>query len=100
MDGTFGNLRIYTGGSTATAGTSDEMPALGSNGYGLGLILYPDGSFGHTGTLEQTHAMVVSRPDGVTWAVLVNGEYPSESSRIRGVVDRALDAAFTGTAPP
>ena len=66
------------------------------NGYGLGLILYPDGSFGHTGTLEQTHAMVVSRPDGVTWAVLVNGEYPSESSRLRGIVDRAFGAAFPG----
>ena len=72
------------------------LAPLGRNEYGLGLFLYPDGSFGHTGTVEQTHAMVVSRPDGVTWAVLVNGEYPSETSRLRTIVDRAFAAAFPG----
>ena len=70
------------------------LAPLVGDAYGLGLFLYPDGSFGHTGTVEQTHAMVVSRPDGVTWAVLVNGEYPSESSRLRAIVDRAFAAAF------
>ncbi|MEX2626459.1 MAG: serine hydrolase domain-containing protein, partial [Ilumatobacteraceae bacterium] len=61
---------------------------------GLGVILYPDGTFGHTGTLENTHSMTLARPDGVTWAVLVNGEFPRESARLRNYVDRALAAGF------
>lgn len=61
---------------------------------GLGTIRYPDGSVGHTGTLESTHAMAVTRPDGVTWAVLVNGEYPSRSVQLRSIVDRAFAAGF------
>ena len=58
--------------------------------YGLGLMAFSDGSFGHTGTVESTHAMVVDRPDGVTWSVLVSGEYPWESGDLRGIVDRSL----------
>ena len=58
--------------------------------YGLGLMGFSDGSFGHTGTVESTHAMVVDRPDGVTWSVLVSGEYPWESGDLRGIVDRSL----------
>jgi D-alanyl-D-alanine carboxypeptidase len=73
-----------------------RQPPLGraDGGYGLGLILYPDGSVGHTGTLESTHAMVVSRPDGVTWALLVNGEHPRQSASLRSMVDRAFVAGF------
>jgi D-alanyl-D-alanine carboxypeptidase len=63
------------------------------SGYGLGLMLYADGSFGHTGTLESTHTMVLHRPDGVTWAVTVNGEHPSESDDLRRIVDRAFAAS-------
>jgi D-alanyl-D-alanine carboxypeptidase len=70
-----------------------DRPAAGG-GYGLGLILYPDGSFGHTGTLESTHAMVLSRPDRVTWALMVNGPYPSTTRNLRTIVDRAFAAAF------
>ena len=51
--------------------------------YGLGLMSFGDGSFGHTGTVESTHAMVVDRPDGVVWAVLVSGEYPWETNDLR-----------------
>ena len=40
-------------------------------GYGMGLILYGNGAFGHTGTVESTHAMVLDRGDGVTWAITV-----------------------------
>ena len=58
--------------------------------YGLGLMSFGDGSFGHTGTVESTHAMVVDRPDGVMWAVLVSGEYPWETSDLRSIFDRAL----------
>lgn len=73
-----------------------RRPPLGrsAGSLGLGVILYPDGSFGHTGTLESTHAMTLARPDGVTWAVLVNGEFPRESNRLRTFVDRALAVAF------
>lgn len=74
--------------------TETTAPPARPNGYGLGLILYPDGSVGHTGTLESTHAMVLNRPDGVTWAVLVNGEHPSNSNDLRRLLDRALAAGF------
>jgi D-alanyl-D-alanine carboxypeptidase len=63
-------------------------------GYGLGVFVFEDGSIGHTGTLESTHAMVLSRPDGVTWALLVNGEYPSSSRSIASIMDRAFAAGF------
>ncbi|MEM8619201.1 MAG: serine hydrolase domain-containing protein [Actinomycetota bacterium] len=64
----------------------------GDRGYGMGLLLYGDGVHGHTGTLESTHAMVLNRNDGVTWAVLVAGSTPSESSNLRAMVDRAFAA--------
>lgn len=61
--------------------------------YGLGLIVYADGTFGHTGTVENAHAMVLHRPDGVTWSLLVSGEYPSESSHLRAIIDEAFAEA-------
>ena len=64
--------------------------------YGLGLMSFGDGSFGHTGTVENAHAMVVSRPDGVVWSVLVSGEYPWESNDLRSIFDRSIaDAGIT-----
>ncbi|MEJ7722023.1 MAG: hypothetical protein WKF58_17050 [Ilumatobacteraceae bacterium] len=57
-------------------------------------MVWRDGSFGHTGTLENTHAMFLVRPDGVTWAVLVSGENPWSSLELRGMVDEALLAAL------
>jgi len=61
-----------------------------TRGYGLGLMAFGDGSFGHTGTVENTHAMVVHRPDGVTWSILVSGEYPGETRRLAEIFDRAV----------
>jgi D-alanyl-D-alanine carboxypeptidase len=61
--------------------------------YGLGLIVSADGSFGHTGTIENTHAMVLARPDGVTWSVLVSGEYPWETDDLRSIFDETMAAA-------
>jgi D-alanyl-D-alanine carboxypeptidase len=61
--------------------------------YGLGLIVSADGSFGHTGTIENTHAMVLARPDGVTWSVLVSGEYPWETDDLRSIFDDTMAAA-------
>lgn len=65
----------------------------GQQWYGLGLMVFDDGSYGHTGTLEGAHAMTVARPDGVTWAVTVSGETPSTTADLRGMVDTALGAA-------
>lgn len=89
---------------------SDEMLALmkapprkradggrsGGTWYGLGLMVSVDGSYGHTGTLENTHAMTVVRSDGVTWAVLVSGENPWRTSDLRAIVDGALYVALAG----
>lgn len=61
-------------------------------GYGMGLILYGGGTSGHTGTIESTHAMVVDRPDNITWAVTVAGEHPSDTPRLASMVQRALVA--------
>lgn len=69
--------------------TGDE-PA----GYGLGVINYDGGAWGHTGTIQNTHAMVLVQPDGVTWAITVSGEYPSDSDRLRSIFRNALADAF------
>ena len=55
--------------------------------------MYADGAWGHTGTIENTHAMVLDRPDGITWSVLVNGEDPWESEHLRQIFDEAIAAA-------
>ena len=52
-------------------------------GYGLGLINYAGDAWGHTGTIENAHSMVLVQPDGVTWAVSVSGETPGESEALR-----------------
>lgn len=68
-----------------------QPPAHG--GYGLGLIRYPNG-WGHTGTIQNTHAMVLAQDDGLTWAVTVAGDYPSESSDLARIIHGALAEAF------
>ena len=61
--------------------------------YGLGIVVWPDGSWGHTGTVENTHTMLVRRPDGVTWCILVSGDVPESTEELRDVFDRALAGA-------
>ncbi len=61
--------------------------------YGLGLIVHVDGAWGHTGTVENAHSMVLRRPDGVTWSVLVNGETPGNSDDLRRIFDEAIYAS-------
>jgi D-alanyl-D-alanine carboxypeptidase len=61
----------------------------------MGLMIFDaeDGvslSFGHTGTLESTHAMFARRPDGLTWAVTVSGDYPASTRDVAKIVDNAL----------
>ncbi len=66
------------------------------SGYGLGVINYGSGTWGHTGTIENTHAMALVQPDGVTWAVTVSGNSPGESESLRGIVQSSLAVAFPG----
>jgi len=61
--------------------------------YGLGLICFTDGSWGHTGTLESAHAMVLHRTDGMTWSILVSGDAPKESDDLRDIFDDVITKA-------
>ena len=63
---------------------------------GLGLRLWGDGTWGHTGTIQNAHSMVLHRPDGYTWAVLVSGDVPAETDDLVTYVDRA----FAEVGPP
>jgi D-alanyl-D-alanine carboxypeptidase len=65
------------------------------DGYGLGLINYSGNAWGHTGTIENAHSMVLVQPDGVTWAITVSGETPGSSEALRGVIGNALLTAFS-----
>ena len=68
--------------------------ALPPSGYGLGVINYPGDAWGHTGTIQNSHSMVLVQPDGVTWAVTVSGNSLSESGALRAIVRGALNTAF------
>jgi D-alanyl-D-alanine carboxypeptidase len=61
--------------------------------YGLAMMGFADQSWGHTGTIENTHTMVVHRPDGMTWAILVSGNYPEETDDLFGIFQDAIDQA-------
>jgi D-alanyl-D-alanine carboxypeptidase len=61
--------------------------------YGHGLMLFADGSWGHTGTVEQSHTIVIHRPDDLTVALFVSGESPNDSQKLATIVDDALHAA-------
>ncbi len=73
--------------------TGVDYPEPWERTYGLGVVVWPDGSWGHTGTVENTHTMLVRRPDGITWAILVSGKVPDETEALRDVFDRAWAAA-------
>ena len=61
-----------------------------ARGYGMGLMIFGPGSYGHTGTLESTHAMTARRTDGYTWAITVSGDQPSSSRDLAAIMDDAL----------
>ena len=61
--------------------------------YGLGIVVWPDGTYGHTGTVENTHTMLVHRADGITWCILVSGDRPDSTESLRETFDRALAGA-------
>jgi D-alanyl-D-alanine carboxypeptidase len=56
-------------------------------------MLYADGSWGHSGTIESTHALVINRPDGLTVALLVSGKFPSNSDDLLTIIDQAVAAS-------
>ncbi len=64
------------------------------SGYGLGLINYENDGWGHTGTIQNTHAMVLRQSDGITWAITVAGGSPSDSGRLRYLLRASLAEAF------
>jgi D-alanyl-D-alanine carboxypeptidase len=70
------------------------VPTGSASSYGLGIINYPGDAWGHTGTIEHAHSMVLVQPDGVTWAVTVAGETPSNTPSLRNIVRTALAAGF------
>ncbi len=75
--------------------TTTTIPPDPTSGYGMGLMIFDaeDGvafSFGHTGTLDSTHAMFARRPDGFTWAVTVSGDSPASTRDLAKIVDNAL----------
>lgn len=75
--------------------TTSTIPPAPTSGYGMGLMIFDAEadvalSYGHTGTLESTHAMFVRRPDGLTWAVTVSGDYPASTRDLAKIVDNAL----------
>lgn len=67
-------------------------PPLPVSGYGMGLMIFGPESFGHTGTLENTHAMTMRQPGGITWAITVSGIAPSSSRELATIVTEALAA--------
>ena len=64
--------------------------------YGLGLRLFVSGEWGHSGSIENVHSMVIHRPDGLTVSVLVNGTKPKETDDLIGAINDAVLAARTG----
>ena len=68
-------------------------PPVSGWSYGLGLMLFADGSWGHTGTIESTHAIVINRPDGLTVALLISGKFPTISDDLVAVIDLAVAAS-------
>ena len=61
--------------------------------YGLGVRIFASGAVGHTGTIESVHTLAITRPDGLSFAVLVNGSYPMETDELLDVLFAAELAA-------
>ena len=46
--------------------------------------------------VENTHTMLVRRPDGVTWCILVSGDVPESTESLREVFDAAFGESGVG----
>ena len=74
----------------ARPATDTETPEVW---YGLGLISYDSGaSYGHTGALQGSRTMMVHRPDGLTWSIMVNARFSDHSDILMALMNRALAA--------
>jgi D-alanyl-D-alanine carboxypeptidase len=73
--------------------TATLPPPPETRGYGLGLMVFGPESFGHTGTLESTHAMAARQADGITWAIAVSGDFPSSTRDLAGIIGNAMRLA-------
>jgi D-alanyl-D-alanine carboxypeptidase len=60
-------------GSTVPESTIALPLVDAADGYGLGVMVFGEDSFGHTGTLESTRAFTLRQADGITWAITVSG---------------------------
>ena len=72
----------------------------------MGLMIFGPDSYGHTGTVESTHAMFAQRPDGIGWAITVSGDYPSSTRQLARIMENALllggftDGSYAAAPPP
>jgi len=95
-------VRIVNSVDPATGGWKSLRPESMSAlrglgvGYGLGVINYDAEAWGHTGTIQNTHSMVLVQADGITWAIMVAGDQPSDTSQLRNIFRAALATAFPG----
>lgn len=77
-------------GTATSVPTTTVVPEPPTRGYGMGLMIFGDDSFGHTGTLESTSAMTVRQPDGLTWAITVSGDFPGSGRNLAPIVADAF----------
>lgn len=75
---------------TETTTTTTIVPPPPTRGYGMGMMIFGDGAFGHTGTLESTSAMTVRQPNGLTWAITVSGDSPGSGRNLAPIVAEAF----------
>jgi len=89
--------RVVDGLDPAKAGEHLLDPATyaalvtpGPGSWGLGVRLFGDGSYGHTGSLAGTRDMVVHQADGITWALTTNGNFGDHGTVLYRVMSQAL----------
>lgn len=75
---------------TETTTTTTIVPPPPTRGYGMGMMIFGEGSFGHTGTLESTSAMTARQPNGLTWAITVSGDSPGSGRNLAPIVAEAF----------
>lgn len=70
--------------------TYAELTTPGLGSWGLGVEVFANGAWGHTGSLAGARAMAVHQPDGLTWGIVVNGEFENHNEVLRELMGRAL----------
>ncbi len=70
--------------------TYAALLAPGPGSWGLGVRLFGEGTYGHTGSLAGTRDMVVHQADGMTWAITTNGNFGDHGTVLYRVMSQAL----------